>query len=45
MAVGYKSGIAAGSALSLGATLFRPWRPAVSRYGRPLAHGKAAGPA
>lgn len=38
MAVGYKAGVLTGVALSLGAALLGPlWRPALSRYGRPLA--------
>ena len=38
MAVGYRTGVLTGVALSLGAALLGPlWRPALSRYGRPLA--------
>ncbi len=40
MAVGYKAGVLTGLVVSLGAALLGPlWRPAVSRYGRPLAKG------
>ena len=40
MAVGYKAGVLTGVVVSLGAALLSPlWRPAVSRYGRPLAKG------
>lgn len=44
MAVGYKGGILTGVALSLGAALLGPlWRPALSRYGRPVAKGAVKG--
>jgi len=44
MAQGYKSGIATGVILSLGAALLRPlWRPALARWGRPAAKGTVKG--
>ena len=44
MAVGYKTGILTGVVLSLGAALLGPlWRPALSRYGRPLAKNTVKG--
>lgn len=44
MAAGYRTGILTGVALSLGAALLGPlWRPALSRYGRPLAKNTVKG--
>lgn len=44
MAAGYRTGVLTGVALSLGAALLEPlWRPALSRYGRPLAKNTVKG--
>ena len=44
MAQGYKSGIATGVILSVGAALLSPvWRPALARWGRPAAKGAVKG--
>jgi hypothetical protein len=44
MARSYKSGIATGLALSVGAALLGPlWRPALERWGRPAAKGAVKG--
>jgi Protein of unknown function (DUF5132) len=44
MARGYKSGVATGLALSIGAALLAPlWRPVIARWSRPVAKGAIKG--